>query len=107
MSYNNLYGTPYNPIPQVEMPPQREEVKRVNGRNGADMYRMAPNSTAILLDENNPMIWFLQTDSAGYKTITAYDISKHIDEQEKKENDFEERMKQFDERLSVIEEALK
>jgi hypothetical protein len=101
---NGPYGTP----PQmIEMPPQREEAKRVNGRNGAEMYRMAPNSSAVLLDENNPMIWFLQTDSAGYKTITPYDISPHVDEQPPDVRSIDEKINGLDERLRAIEEALK
>jgi len=108
--YGGYGNNPYIPQPVIDnMQPMREEAKRVNGRNGAEMYRMAPNSSAVLLDENNPMIWFLQTDGAGYKTITPYDITKHVDEPEKNEN-HEEIMKaltELDRRVGAIEEALK
>ncbi len=36
--------------------PQRQEVVRVNGRNGANAYQMAPNSSILLLDETAPII---------------------------------------------------
>lgn len=35
---------------------QRQEVVRVNGRNGANAYQMAPNSSILLLDETAPII---------------------------------------------------
>ena len=57
--------------------PQKTEVVRVNGRNGADAFQMAPNSSALLLDASEPIVWLAQTDGAGYKTISAYDISPH------------------------------
>ena len=63
MSYQN------NPI--------TNQVIKVHGKNGADMYRMPPNSSVLLLDELEPVVYLAQTDGAGYKTITAYDIQLH------------------------------
>ena len=57
-------------------PPQYDVVK-VNGENGANAFQMGPNSKILLLDENEPILWFVQTDGAGYKTITPYDILPH------------------------------
>lgn len=102
---NNPYGV-YNPAP-IQMPPQKQEVDRVNGRNGAEMYRMAPDSSAIVLDANDPMIWFIQTDSAGYKSIIPYDIAPHEEAKMPDAKTIDERMNGFDERLRAIEEALK
>lgn len=56
------------------MPSPKTEVIRVNGRNGVNMFRMPPNSSALLLDENEPIVWLVQTDGAGYKTSTPYKI---------------------------------
>lgn len=50
------------------------QVVRVNGENGARMYQMMPNSSALLLDEHDPIVWLVQTDGAGYKTINPYKI---------------------------------
>ena len=102
--YPNPYGM-YNPV--VQMPMQKTTIDRVNGRNGAEMYRIAPESSVLLLDENNPLIWFIQTDSAGYKTIIPYDIKPHEDEPSPDVKSIDERMNGFDERLRAIEEALK
>lgn len=55
----------------------KSEVVKVNGRNGAEAYQMAPNSSALLLDETSPLVWLVQTDGAGYKTCTPFDIKIH------------------------------
>jgi len=71
-----MYQTPYsyaNPY-QYQMTPQ---IIKVHGRNGADAYHMNPNSSALLLDETEPIVYLAQTDGAGYKTVTAYDIQLH------------------------------
>lgn len=36
---------------------------------------MAPNSSAIFLDETQPTVWLKTTDGAGYATVTGYDIT--------------------------------
>ena len=54
---------------------QRQEVVRVNGRNGANAYQMAPNSSILLLDETAPVIWLKTTDGASYPTVTGYTIT--------------------------------
>ena len=60
----NYFGNGFGPQYGAGMPqnnygmqaPQRCEVIRVNGRNGADAFRLAPNSSILLLDENEPLI---------------------------------------------------
>ena len=53
----------------------RQEIIKVNGENGARAYNIAPNSSVLLLDEQNPIVWLKQTDGAGYPTITPYSIT--------------------------------
>ena len=65
------YVNPYNPVQQ------KQTIAKVNGKNGADMYQLPPNSEALLLDETAPIVWLIQTDSAGYKTATAFDLVAH------------------------------
>lgn len=55
----------------------RHEIIRVNGENGARSFRMAPNSTALLLDETAPIVWFCQSDGAGYHTVSPYKIEPY------------------------------
>ena len=69
--YNN--ANMYNPYLTVGL--QRQEVIRVNGRNGAEAYQMAPNSSVLLLDETTPVVWLKTTDGASYPTITGYTIT--------------------------------
>ena len=57
-----------------------QQVVRVNGENGARMYQMGQNSSALLLDENEPLVWLVQTDGAGYKTLTPYKIEPYVKE---------------------------
>ena len=101
------YGVPYNVPAPAQIPAVKTEIVSVNGRNGAEMYRLAPDSSSLLLDSNDPIIWFVKTDGAGYKTIIPYDIKPHEEKQQTDPNGIEERLKDFDERLKAIEEALK
>lgn len=59
----------------TQFPMQKQEVVRVNGKNGADAYQMAPNSSILLLDETAPIIWLKTTDGASYPTVTGYTIT--------------------------------
>lgn len=83
----------------VQVP--RQEVVRVNGRNGAEAYQMAPNSSVLLLDETAPIIWLKTTDGASYPTITGYKITpieiKNVD------NDLFE---QLSNRITRLEELM-
>ena len=67
------YNYPNNAfLPQTKVPV-------VNGREGANAYRMAADSQIILMDVSGQLIWIVGTDSAGYKTIEGYDIKRHIE----------------------------
>lgn len=79
---------------------QEKHVVKVNGRAGAEAFSMGPNSDDILLDLNDPIIWFVQTDGAGYKTITPYDISPH------KEVSQTDILQSLDNRIAKLEEVL-
>lgn len=80
---------------------QAKHVVKVNGRAGAESYFLPPDSDDILLDMNEPIAWFVQTDGAGYKTITPYDISVH---KETSQNDI---LKDLEKRITRLEEASK
>lgn len=71
----NGYMQDYNAM--MRQQPQQVQVVRVNGRNGAEAYSIGPNSSALLLDESGTLVWLCTTDGAGYKTISAYDITPH------------------------------
>lgn len=69
-------GQSFMSWPQMQSQ-QRMEIIRVNGEGGARAYQMPPNSNALLLDEANPLVWLVQTDGAGYKTVTPYTITPY------------------------------
>lgn len=98
--YNNF--NPYQGIP-VTNPTypmsQRQEVVKVNGKQGAETYQMAANSSALLLDESAPIVWLAQTDGAGYKTVTPYSITPY---QPEKPVD----LKSLQERVEMLEAVI-
>ena len=51
-----------------------QQIVRVHGEEGARMYGMQPNSSALLLDETDARVYLVQTDGAGYKTISGFNI---------------------------------
>ena len=95
MFQNQLLQT----LGQTPKPTERHAVK-VNGMAGAEAFSMAPNSDDVLIDMNEPIIYFIQTDGAGYKTINAFDISPH------KVVNPKDQIKSLEERISKLEEAL-
>lgn len=100
---NNILNNPYSYIPQFP----RMEVIRVSGENGVDAFQIGPNSSALLLDETAPIVWLVQTDGAGYKTKTPYDISLHTPEPSPEIKSMDERLDQIDKRLQTIEEVIR
>ena len=75
-------------------------VLRVSGINGVNALNIAPNASVLALDDTAPILWYIQTDSAGYKTPTAYDITPHAEQAVKTENDFETRLKKVEEYIN-------
>ena len=70
----------FNPYLNNSYYMQKSEVVRVNGKNGAETYQLAPNSSILLLDESAPIVWLKTTDGAGYPTLTPYKIEPYVDE---------------------------
>ena len=99
MNYYNPYLNNNTAIPQNNynfLQPQK--IVQVNGYNGAEAYKMAPNSSIILMDINEPIIWLKITDGAGYPTITGYTISPL----ENRTNDIEQRVQALEDKISKI-----
>lgn len=70
------------------------QISKVNGMKGAEAYQMLPNSSILLLDECDPIVYLVQTDASGVKRITAYDIQEHH---------VEDPMSKLEERMSRLE----
>lgn len=80
--------------------PIRQEVVKVNGRPGAEAFSLGPNCSALLLDTTAPMVWLVQTDGAGYKTLNPYDITPH------EEKPPEDKYKSLEDRITKLEEVI-
>ena len=74
--FQNPYLNPYGVMPQMPAA-QPVQVVRVNGENGARAYQIGANSSALLLDDSGLLVWLVTSDGAGYKTVSAYDITPH------------------------------
>jgi hypothetical protein len=67
---------------------------------------MGPNSSALAMDEGASIVWMMVTDSAGYKTVTPFDVTPHEETKPATANDLKsllDTMKSFDERLTKLE----
>lgn len=110
---NGVFNNPYNynqvpqfQMPQLQMPAPQMQAVRVSGENGVDAFQIGPNSSVLLLDETAPIVWLVQTDGAGYKTKTPYDISPHTPEPLPEIKSMDERLDIIDKRLQAIERVM-
>ena len=90
------YGQ-YNYMQQPMPQNGQQQIIKVNGENGARTYQMMPNSSVLLLDENNPIVWLAQTDGAGYKTVTPYTITPYTPPEAPDFNNISSRLKRLEE----------
>ena len=98
MNWQNPYLNPYMTPPQPMMQPV--QVVRVNGENGARSYQIGANSSALLLDESGLLVWLVTSDGAGYKTVSAYDITPHQAAPAPDYNSLESRIQRLEEIVS-------
>lgn len=96
----NMFYNPYQYQQYNNMSQQSQQVLRVNGENGAKMLTLPPNSSALALDENAPIVWLCQTDGAGYKTCTPYKIEPYQQQPQSNITDLEARVKRLEEILT-------
>lgn len=99
--YQNYPGlNPFASNMQNYQNTQQQTIIRVNGENGAKAFQMAgPNSSVLLLDETEPVIWVKITDGAGYPTLTKYRIEECKPEKSPE-------IKTLEERISRLEELI-
>lgn len=78
--------TPYiqTPMPQFQMPaPQcrQPDMIWVQGEAGMKAYMMAPNTRAILWDQDNPVIYIKTADANGVVSVKTLDYTERGSEQ--------------------------
>lgn len=100
-----MYPYGYPPPMRGPMLP-RQEITRVNGRNGAMSIQMAPNSGVLVLDETAPLVWLCQTDGAGYLTVTPFDIALHQEAPQVSVNDLSARLARLEEIINGKPDAV-
>lgn len=81
--------------------PQQSQIIRVNGKNGAEAFRMAPNSSILLMDENDPIVWLKTSDGASYCTVTPYTIAPYQSAPPVDVNSLENRVKRLEDMLNA------
>lgn len=75
---NNYLGNLYGNVPRQNAYygiGQKVEVVTVNGEAEANSYPIPPNSSILMLDSTQPVVWLKTTDAASYPTITGYEIT--------------------------------
>lgn len=100
----NPYG-----FQQPQLQPQQQQIPKVHGREGANAYTLAANSSVLLMDESEPIVWMVMTDAAGYKTVTPFDVKQHEEPKPVTQSDFqsfEDTMNSFDARIKKLEESI-
>ena len=75
-----LYPTLMTTYQQRLNASQRTEIAKVSGRNGAEAFPLPPDSSILLLDEQDPIVWLKTTDSGGYPKIVPYSITPYEEE---------------------------
>lgn len=122
---NSFYGGNYQSAvpytrPQTYMPQQMPQpmprmmgmnvtdLISVNGRAGADAFRLdVPNSRVALFDANEDVFYIKATDGAGYPTVRAFRFSEFTDTAPAAvSGDFISR-EEFDEFKTDLEEAMR
>jgi hypothetical protein len=113
MQDNGLYGFQRMPMNYQQMRNMMSQsiqqssqgstkIDRVNGKEGAEAYFLMPNSEVLLLDTTNPIVWLKQTDSAGYSTVTGFNVIPLKDNAEESQQDYSA----LEQRITYIEQIL-
>ena len=86
----NYYPPMQNPFMPQQMPqvvpqvqPDTEDIKYVNGKQGAEAFQMYANRKAILMDANLPRFYIKQTDANGQAMIKSFDFTETEEEKPK------------------------
>lgn len=77
--YNFYPSVPFQTQSNV-FPTQTEQIQYVNGKQSAESYQLAPNSSVILMDSEKARFYLKKTDASGATTIKAYDFKEAADD---------------------------
>lgn len=89
-------------VPTVPQQGPRMEIQRVNGRESALSFAMGPNSSVVLVDNLEPKIWVVTTDSSGYKAVKGFLITPD----EEPETATDDPIKALSDRIDKLEKRM-
>lgn len=101
--YDPFTGQPVQPYPQPQSYGPQMQAVRVNGRQGAEAFRMGTNSSALLLDHSEKYAWYIETDGAGYKSILQLDIIPHEEAPAPDYSTLDERVRKIEEVIANVQ----
>ena len=113
-SMGQFQPQPYIPQPQTMVQPavqMREEIKRVNGINGAKEYQknLAPNSNAVVFDNDMDRFYLVVKDANGVSPefISYGDFTLHKEETPESNYATKEDLNKVLEEIRKLSEVLK
>lgn len=101
--YANLYGQRQQQSQANVLPPQ--QVIQVDGRASIDTLQMSPNSSILIMDKSQPIVWLCVSDGLGKVTASAYDITPHQDVPPVDVNALEQRISALETMLTALTEV--
>lgn len=101
-----MYQTQYGPASwqryqEPQVPVYRGEIINVNGAAGARSLRLAPNSSVILRDANEPIVWLCEADGTGYFEPIPYSVTPYQAQPAVDVNDLVKRIARLEAMLSA------
>lgn len=100
-SNNMPYANQYQ-VPQVQrwnLP--HYETPLLNGRMDANNFPMGPNSSIILPDAHEDIVWWIRTDNNGNRTVIPWDINVHQDPKPVDLNELQARLANVEEWINA------
>lgn len=86
---------------QNMLPPQ--QILQANGKASIDALRMSPNSSVLIADQTQPIVWRCTSDSLGNVSAVAFDISPHKDESVTEKEALANTLAELNDRLKRLE----
>ena len=86
---------------QNVLPPQ--QILQANGKASIDALRMSPNSSVLIADQTQPIVWRCTSDSLGNVSSIAFDITPHKDEITTEKEALANTLAEINERLKRLE----
>ena len=83
--------------------PQRQELIKVNGIEGAKNYPLSPGSTVALFDAESDIMYIKSMDAGGFPSIRTFTCSEAISTPP---SDVETRISSLETEIAQLKEAL-